>query len=134
MPDKLNSEKLIRMQNAAIALVGLVTMHQNKSMHTEKLYIVHPIIGMWNMDSFKNDVEKDCRWNQKEENGLLWSYQYHQTQPNPTCIIKMENRMRGHTKNYVDGEHNRVVRIWICGGNKESKRQIIESDPAMDGS
>ena len=20
---------------------------------------------------------------------------------------------------YVDGEHNRVVRIWLCGGNEE---------------
>ena len=47
---------------------------------------------------------------------------YHQAQHTPTCIVRSENRTarsRGYTKNYVDGEHNRAVRIWICGGNKE---------------
>ena len=38
----------------------------------------------------------------------------------------------------MDGEHNRVVRVWLCGGNKEGTRKellaaTIASDPAMDG-
>ena len=31
----------------------------------------------------------------------------------------------GQTKNYVDGEHNRVVRVWLCGGNKEGTGQEL---------
>ena len=33
--------------------------------------------------------------------------------------------IQGHTKNYVDGEHNRVVRIGLCEGHKERKRQEL---------
>ena len=25
----------------------------------------------------------------------------------------------------MDGEHNRVVRVWLCGGNKEDTRQEL---------
>ena len=25
----------------------------------------------------------------------------------------------------MDGEHNRVVRVWLCGGNKEGTRQEL---------
>ena len=31
----------------------------------------------------------------------------------------------GQTKNCVDGEHNTVVRIGICGGNEEGTRQEL---------
>ena len=50
---------------------------------------------------------------------------HHQAQHTPTYIIRRANRRQakqGQTKNYVDGGHNRVVRIWLCGGNTESKR------------
>ena len=37
------------------------------------------------------------------------------------------------TKNYVDGEHNRAVGIWLCEGDKEGTRQVTAGgDPAMD--
>ena len=38
----------------------------------------------------------------------------------------------------MDGEHNTVVRVWPCGGNKEGTGQELLgathcTDPAMDG-
>ena len=38
----------------------------------------------------------------------------------------------------MDGEHNRVVRVWLCEGNKQGTRQELLTathctDPAMDG-
>ena len=44
------------------------------------------------------------------------------TQLTPTRFIWRKIEGRGQTKNYVDGEHNRVVRIWLYGSNKEGTR------------
>ena len=65
-------------------------------------------------------------WHQKEDNVLFWPY--HQAHHTPTCNIRRENRrqaQQGQIKYYVDGEQNRVVLIWLCGSNKESKRQEL---------
>ena len=35
------------------------------------------------------------------------------------------SRSRSRTMIYVDGEHKTYVRIWLRGGNKESKRQEL---------
>ena len=57
---------------------------------------------------------------------MLWPYR--QAQHTPTCIIRRENRRQAHpgqTNNYVGREHfYRVVRIRLCGGNKEGTRQL----------
>ena len=31
----------------------------------------------------------------------------------------------GQTKNYLDGEHNRVVRIWLCEDSREGTRHKL---------
>ena len=43
-------------------------------------------------------------------------------------ICRRENRRQtqpGQTNNYVDGQINMMVRIWLCGDNKEGKRQEV---------
>ena len=62
-----------------------------------------------------------------DESGLLWPYQ--QAQHIPTCIIRSENRSQGQTKNYVDGEHNGVVRVWLCDGNNDGTgRELLAAN------
>ena len=46
----------------------------------------------------------------------------------PTCIIRGENRRKTQpeqTKNGENGEHNRVVRIGLCGDNKGGTLQEL---------
>ena len=46
-----------------------------------------------------------------------------------TALTNMQynggQEQQGQTTNYLDGKHNMVVRIWICGDNKEVTGQKL---------
>ena len=49
--------------------------------------------------------------------GYFGLWPYHQAQHTPACIIRREHIWKAQprqTNNYMDGEHNREVRIWLC--------------------
>ena len=63
----------------------------------------------------------------KEEIGLLWPH--HQAQHTPTFIIRRENRRNaqsGLSNNDVDGEYNRVVRIWLhVEATRKARQELL---------